>query len=127
MSSTCEQNISSECYILILTHKNSPSKPSVTLWELVPYRQTQQEDFAGLRLNYVFLPERLLITASSEGRSHDNIFAPFDTLAGFDKCINSKTVQYVENRILSESEKDTLSERLFLLHTLSNGRAVRMN
>ena len=56
------------------------------------------------------------------------IFAPFDALAGFDECIDSKTVQYEEKRILSESEKDTLNERLSLLHALTyNSRAARMN
>ena len=34
------------------------------------------------------------------------IFAPFDALAGFDECINSKRVLYEEKRILSGSEKD---------------------
>ena len=56
------------------------------------------------------------------------IFAPFDALAGFDECIDSKTVQYEEKRILSESEKDALNEKISLLHTLTyNGRTARMN
>lgn len=37
------------------------------------------------------------------------IFAPFDALAGFDDCINSKDVLYEEKRILSGSEKDDLN------------------
>ena len=56
------------------------------------------------------------------------IFAPFDALAGFDECINSKRVLYEEKRILSGSEKDELNEKLTLLHSLTcNGRAARKN
>ncbi len=56
------------------------------------------------------------------------IFAPFDALAGFDDCINSKDVLYEEKRILSGSEKDDLNDKLSLLHSLTcNGRAARVN
>ncbi len=56
------------------------------------------------------------------------IFAPFDALAGFDDCINSKNVLYEEKRILSETEKDDLNEKLSLLHSLTcNGRAAHIN
>ena len=56
------------------------------------------------------------------------IFAPFDALAGFDECINSKRVLYEEKRILSGSEKDELNEKLTLLHSLTcNGKAARKN
>ena len=54
------------------------------------------------------------------------IFAPFDALAGFDECINSKRVLYEEKRILSGSEKDEQNEKLTLLHSLTcNGKAAR--
>ena len=49
------------------------------------------------------------------------IFAPFDALAGFDECINSKRVLYEEKRILSGSEKDEQNEKLTLLHSYSRG------
>ena len=56
------------------------------------------------------------------------IFAPFDALAGFDECINSKRVLYEEKRILSGSEKDEQNEKLTLLHSLTcNGKAARKN
>ena len=56
------------------------------------------------------------------------IFAPFDALAGFDECIDSKRVLYEEKRSLSVSEKDELNEKLALLHSLAyNGKAARRN
>lgn len=56
------------------------------------------------------------------------IFAPFDALAGFDECIDSKKVLYEEKRMLSETEKNELNEKLSYLQSLTfNGRAARMN
>ena len=56
------------------------------------------------------------------------IFAPFDALAGFDDCINSKNVLYEEKRILSGTEKVDLNEKLSLLHSLTcNSRTARIN
>ena len=56
------------------------------------------------------------------------IFAPFDALAGFDEAITSKEVLYEPKRLLSESEKKILSDRLNRLHLLTvNGKAARRN
>lgn len=56
------------------------------------------------------------------------IFAPFDALAGFDECIESKLVPYCEKRVLSEEEREKLNEALSTLHSLTyNSRVARLN
>lgn len=56
------------------------------------------------------------------------IFAPFDALAGFDECIESKLVLYCEKRVLSEEEREKLNEALSTLHSLTyNSRVARLN
>lgn len=56
------------------------------------------------------------------------IFAPFDALAGFDECIESKLVQYEEKRTLSDEGRGKLNEALNHLHSLTyNSRVARMN
>ena len=56
------------------------------------------------------------------------IFAPFDALAGFNDCINSKNVLYQDKKCLSEGEKEDLDKKLALLSSLTiNGRAAREN
>ncbi len=56
------------------------------------------------------------------------IFAPFDALAGFNDCINSKNVLYQDKRCLSEGEKENLGKKLAMLRRLTiNGRAAREN
>ena len=56
------------------------------------------------------------------------IFAPFDALAGFDECIQSKLVQYGEKKTLSEGEMEKLDTALAVLHSLTyNSKAARMN
>ena len=40
------------------------------------------------------------------------IFSPFDALAGFDECIESKLVTYTEKRMLSEEERDKINDAL---------------
>ena len=56
------------------------------------------------------------------------IFAPFDALAGFDECIESKLVQYCEKRVLSEEEREKLNAALNHLHSLTyNSRVARLN
>ncbi|MCI5765131.1 MAG: YolD-like family protein [Clostridiales bacterium] len=56
------------------------------------------------------------------------IFAPFDALAGFDECIDSKRVQYCQKVELDEEEKSELNRRLTILHQLTyNSRLARIN
>ena len=56
------------------------------------------------------------------------IFAPFDALAGFDECIDSKRVQYCRKVELDEEEKAELNRRLTILHNLTfNSRMARAN
>ena len=56
------------------------------------------------------------------------IFSPFDALAGFDECIESKLVLYTEKRMLSEEEKDKINAALNHLHSLTyNSKAAREN
>lgn len=56
------------------------------------------------------------------------IFAPFDALAGFDEAINSKLVQYCEQRTLSNEEKSKIDAALAALHSLTyNSRVARLN
>ena len=61
-------------------------------------------------------------------RHRAKIFAPFDALAGFDDCIESKKVLYETRRIPSEEERKKLDEALQFLHSLTyNGNAAREN
>ena len=61
-------------------------------------------------------------------RHRAKIFAPFDALAGFDECIESKLVQYTDRRILSEEEREKLNTALNRLHELTyNSRVARLN
>ena len=56
------------------------------------------------------------------------IFSPFDALAGFDECIQSKKMLYCEKRILTEGEMEDLNEKLSHLHSLTyNSRTARLN
>ena len=56
------------------------------------------------------------------------IFAPFDALAGFDECIESKLITYREKRTLSDEEKGKLDAALSTLHSLTyNSRVARLN
>ncbi|MBP3899895.1 MAG: hypothetical protein J6D53_00320 [Blautia sp.] len=61
-------------------------------------------------------------------RHRAKIFAPFDALAGFDECIESKLVQYTDRRILSDEEREKLNDALNRLHELTyNSRVARLN
>ena len=54
------------------------------------------------------------------------IFAPFDALEGFDKCIDSKKIQYSVRRELSETDKEELDQKLSVLRSLTcNGKTAR--
>ena len=56
------------------------------------------------------------------------IFSPFDALAGFDECIESKLVLYTEKRMLSEEERGEINSALNRLHSLTcNSKAAREN
>ena len=56
------------------------------------------------------------------------IFSPFDALAGFNECIQSKNTVYCEKRTLSEGEMDELNKTLSYLCSLTyNSRASRIN
>ena len=56
------------------------------------------------------------------------IFSPFDALAGFNECIQSKEVLYCEKKILNEGEMEELNKNLSCLRSLTyNSRVSRIN
>lgn len=56
------------------------------------------------------------------------LFAPFDALAGFSKCIKAKQEIYYERRRLTEGEREALDARAIKLHRLTlNSKLARQN
>ena len=56
------------------------------------------------------------------------IFAPFDTLAGFDERVRRKEITYVSKVELDADEEWELNRRLLILHELTlNSRLARTN